>query len=81
MVFETAHAADGSIAPAKTLTFPIGAITALKTVVVDTHDRLYALGAGGVYLLDDVSKASGSVSGKAAVAPLGVTFTAIAVGP
>jgi hypothetical protein len=82
MVFESASTRDGPIAPDKTLTFPIGPATSLKTVVVDTvHDRLYALGAGAVYSLNSVSTATGTTSGKAAVAPSGVSFTAIAVSP
>jgi len=80
MVFEGVSAKTGTVTPDKTLTFPFGA---LKTVVVDTtHDRLYALGAGVVFLLNNVSTvAAGAVTGKAAVAPAGVTFTGIAVAP
>jgi hypothetical protein len=81
MVFEAASTKDGTTTPDKTLTFPIGAITALKTVIV-ANDRLFALGAGGVYLLNGVSSVSaGAVTGKAAIAPAGVSFTGIAVSP
>jgi hypothetical protein len=82
MVFDIAHSANGSTPPTKTLTFPITAGSNLKTVVVDTvHDRLFAMGAGVVYSLNNVSTVTSTTTGKAAIAAAGVSFTGIAVSP
>jgi hypothetical protein len=80
MVFENASGKNGTVTPDKTLTFTPVAGSNLKTVVV-ANDRLFALGPGVVYSLSGVSSATGTTLGKAALAPAGVTFTAIAVSP
>jgi hypothetical protein len=79
MVFDGASTANGSIAPTKTLSgFPSG----IRNVVVDTtHDRLYAVGVSGVYIVNSVSTASGSVAATAILPPAGGSLTAVAVSP
>ena len=83
MVFDTAHSASGSIAPTKTMTFPLVGSSNLKSVLVDTvADRLYALEPpGAIIALSNQSTASGAVTGTAALAPPLVSFTAIALSP
>ncbi|HYU69791.1 MAG TPA: hypothetical protein VEL09_10730, partial [Burkholderiales bacterium] len=79
MVFNGASAADGSTPPTKTLSgFPSG----ILNVVVDTvHDRLYAVGVNGVYIVNSVSTATGSVTATAIIPLTGGSLTAVAVAP
>ena len=79
MVFDSASTANGSTAPTKTLLgFPSG----ILNVVVDTvNDRLYAVGISGVYIVNSVSTATGSVTATAILPPTGGSLTAVAVSP
>lgn len=78
MVFNTASAANGSTAPAKTLSFP----SAITSVFVETvNDRLYAVSLGAIYIVNNASTASGTVTATAVLAPSGGSFTAVAVAP
>ncbi|HUL91079.1 MAG TPA: hypothetical protein VLV56_01925, partial [Burkholderiales bacterium] len=85
MVFDTAHSANGSTAPTKTLTFPVVGnplFANLRNVIVDTvHDHLYAVAGTAIFSLTNASSANGSVTGNAALAPIGSSFSAIAVSP
>jgi hypothetical protein len=79
MIFNGASAANGSTPPAKTLSgFPSG----ILNVVVDTaHDRLYAVGVSGVYIVNGVSTATGAVTATAILPVAGGNLTAVAVSP
>jgi hypothetical protein len=82
MVFTTASAATGTIAPAKTLT--ITSAPGILSVVVDTvTDRLYAVGSNGhIYLIEAVSTLStGSATAKDASLSNGGMLTAVTVNP
>lgn len=79
MVFSSASMATGPTPPSKTLSgFPSG----ILNVMVDTvHDRLYAVGVGGLYIVNAVSSATGTVSATAILPPPGGSLTAVAVNP
>jgi hypothetical protein len=79
MIFNGASTANGSTAPTKTLSgFPSG----ILNVVVDTaHDRLYAVGVSGVYIVNGVSTATGAVTATAILPVAGGNLTAVAVSP
>jgi len=82
MVFSTASTADGSIAPAKTLTIP-SAPGILSVLVDPANDRLYAVGSNGhIYLIEAVSTlSSGTATAKDASLSNGAMLTAVAVSP
>ncbi len=79
MIFDNASTANGPTAPTKTLiAFPSG----ILNVVVDTaHDRLYAVGVSGVYIVNGVSTATGMVTATAILPVAGGNLTAVAVSP
>ena len=82
MVFTTASAATGQIAPAKTLT--ITSATGILSVLVDSvNDRLYAVGSNGhIYLIEAVSTlSSGTATAKDASLSNGGILTAVTVHP
>jgi len=78
MVFNTASAANGATAPARTMTFP----STITSVFVETvNDRLYAVSLAAIYVLSSASTASGTVTATAVLAPSGGGFAAVAVAP
>jgi hypothetical protein len=80
MVFtgaSTAHDTAGAATPTQTLTFPSN----ISSVLVDgPNDRLYAIGASAMYILNGASTAT-SAAGAATVALSGGGITAVAVNP
>jgi len=78
MVFTGASTADGPTEPAKVFQIP-GVIT--KVWVDPAADRLYALNATFIYIIENASTALGTATAKAVLVPPGGSFTAIAVAP
>jgi len=81
MVFESASTADGAMAPTKLISFP--ATGGISNVFVDVaNDRLYAVSLLAIYIVDNASTlTSGPANAKAALAPPGGGFSAVAVSP
>ena len=83
MVFNTASAANGAIAPDKTLTIAAAAAGILNVVVDAVNDRLYAVGSNGhIYLIEAVGTLNtGNAAAMDASLSNGGMLTAVAVNP
>jgi hypothetical protein len=79
LVFEAASTKTGSVTPDK----GIGFSSVIRRLVVDTtNDRLYAAGSSALYIVSNISTVPpGNVNATAALAPLDIHFTAVAVRP
>lgn len=82
-VIDNVSTTDGSISPTRTIYF--GSSTEYiypDNVLIDTtNDRLYAIAANGVYILNGASTANGTVSSTFAIAPSGSSLRAATVTP
>jgi hypothetical protein len=77
-VFESISTTNGSSGPNRAVSFP----AAIEDIAVDlTHDRLYALNPGALYIVNGLSTASGAVAATAIYAPTGSILNAVGVTP
>jgi hypothetical protein len=79
MVFDGASVASGQTAPTKVIALP-STYGSISNVWVDAaNDRLYAVSFGAIYIVENASGTPGTA--KAAIAPGGGGFSAVAVAP